>query len=638
MLLRLWHKETFLALALPALTTTFGLQLLRVLMPSFLWYLGDSVELSYVLLGLLALAVFGASFLAGAFRRRLGHARALIVATSGVGIARLAEQLSINPASDLLYAVVGTILFMFFFPVYLAQMRAEGGDAIRRFGRGFLLGVALDTTIHGALGTLDLSWQTDWVALVFVALLVAAQWALLRRLRAVGAPEDYASAWRDAPLVAIGPFIFVSLVILQNLARVTTLTGFAPPMAFAFLVVANAIGLAAALLPIIPERSTMFAVVVATGFVAILASRPDPQPGTSDLLYLFGNLLLFPLVTLIFAGLSAKSSVGEFTPSVIANGIGWVIFVVLMFAYYISYEMRLPFPNTWLPPFAVMLVGVGAIIAMRTMPLYPAAESWTSATIAFVLVLVPIGMAIGWRTPAPETGNGFPVRVMTYNIHNGFNTDGRLDLESIARTIEQGKPDVVGLQEIARGWVVDSSVDTLAWLSRRLKMPYIFAPTADRVWGNAILSRYPIKAWGSEPLPPRDLPLKRGVMWARIDAGNGDELLFIATHYHHVEKDTAIRQQQSPEIVRVWNQRPRVVMVGDLNARPESKEIAMLREAGLKDAFAAIGNGDGFTFNSVKPYERIDYIWFSPDLKLSDLMIPKSTASDHLGIAVTVGK
>ncbi len=638
MLSRLWHKETFFTLALPALTVTFGLQLLRVLLPLFLWYLGDSVSLSYVLLGPLALGIFAAAFLAGVFRQKLGHARALIVAVGGVGIARLSEQLVANAAFDLVFACVGVILFTFFFPIYLAHARTQGGDATRRFGRGVLLGLVFDTTIHGALGTLDLSWQTNWLALGFVALMVAAQWALLLRLHPNETPEIFVSAWGDLPLAAMGPFFFVSLVVLQNLARVTTLTGFAPPMAFAFLVVANAIGLAAALLPIIPERSTMFAAVVATGFVAILASRPDPEPGTSDLLYLFGNLLMFPLVTLIFAGLSAKSSVGEFTPSVIANGIGWMIFVLCMFAYYISYDIRLPFPNTWLPPFTVILVGLGAMIAMRTMPPHPSAEDWTSATVAATLILVPLVAAMGWRAPAPIAGKGFPVRVMTYNIHNGFNTDGRLDLESIAQTIEQGKPDVVALQEIARGWVVDSSVDTIGWLSRRLKMPYVFAPTADRVWGNAILSRYPIKEWKNEPLPPRNLLLKRGILSARIDVGDGDELILLATHYHHISRDTEIRQQQSPEIVRVWNQRARVVFLGDLNARPTAIEIVMLRDAGLQDAFATIGSGDGFTFDSVKPYERIDYIWFSPDLKVSDLLIPTSTASDHLGIAVTVGK
>lgn len=43
--------------------------------------------------------------------------------------------------------------------------------------------------------------------------------------------------------------------------------------------------------------------------------------------------------------------------------------------------------------------------------------------------------------------------MMTYDLHNGFNTRGALDLEALARTIETQKPDVVALQEVARGWV-----------------------------------------------------------------------------------------------------------------------------------------------------------------------------------------
>jgi endonuclease/exonuclease/phosphatase family metal-dependent hydrolase len=112
----------------------------------------------------------------------------------------------------------------------------------------------------------------------------------------------------------------------------------------------------------------------------------------------------------------------------------------------------------------------------------------------------------------------------------------------------------------------------------------------------------------------------------------------ISTHFDNPEEDTAIRQQQSPEIVKFWNQRPRTIFIGDLNATPDAKEIGMLRDAGLLDAFAAIGKGNGFSWPSDKPNQRIDYIWYSPDLNVRDLQMPPSTASDHLGVAVTIDK
>ena len=42
------------------------------------------------------------------------------------------------------------------------------------------------------------------------------------------------------------------------------------------------------------------------------------------------------------------------------------------------------------------------------------------------------------------------LRVMTYNIHHGEGTDGRIDLERIAKVIRDAKPDLVALQEVEK--------------------------------------------------------------------------------------------------------------------------------------------------------------------------------------------
>jgi endonuclease/exonuclease/phosphatase family metal-dependent hydrolase len=638
MTLKLWKTPSFFELMLPALTTMFALQTLRVLMPSFVWYLGDSVGISYVLLGVIALGTFVLSFAVVPFYRRFGLRTANIIALAGISITRLLEQFAPTPALDLVLAVIGTVLFTFFIPLYLAYVRVEGGPSPRKFGRGFLLGLVFDTTFHGSFHTLDLSWQQSPLAPVLIVVAVAAQLWLTMRLPQMQEPTE--SDFVDSlPLAALGPFIFVTQVIFQNVARATTLTGFPMPLTYALIILVDAIGISAALLPIVVEASTVFAVLVATAFLAWLTSRPDPQPGTADLMFFFGNLLIFPFVTLVFAGLGSRAEINKgITRSAIANGIGWVLFALMALLYYISYDINVVIPNTWLPPLAVVLVGVAVIGALRMMPHFPAAGSTTSATIAFSLVVIPIIILANWHDPQTAQGKGFPVRVMTYNLHNGFNTDGRLDPEAIAKTIEQAKPDIVGLQEVERGWYIDSSVDLLMWLSRRLNMPYVYGPTADRVWGNAILSRYPVKQWSNETLPPRDLLLKRGFLWARIDLGNGDELLFVDTHYYHIDDGTAIRQQQSPVIAKFWNQQPRTIIVGDMNAEWDSKEIGMLRDVGLKDALNENGKPTEKTWPSDAPKQRLDYIWFSPDLKATDVLVPQSTASDHFGIAVTISK
>lgn len=634
---KLWNTKSFFELALPGLTMMLGLQTLRVLIPTIVWYLGDTLELSSVVLGVISISIFALSFLVIPFYRALGLRRALIGTLLGIGIARLMEQVLTVAALDFIFALSGTVLFTFFIPLYLMYVRGEGGAAPRKFGRGMLLGLVFDTTIHGSFHTLDLSWQQHSFAPIIAVLVVLAQLALtVYLIKSVGEATE-TNLVGSLPLAAIGPFIFVTQVIFQNVARATTLTEFSMPLAYAFIILVNAIGISAALLPIVADRSTATAAIIATLFLAWLTSRPDPDPGTADVMFFFGNLLLFPFVTLIFAGLGAREEIHKgLTRTALANGIGWLLFAVFTLLYYVSYDLRLGFDNHWLPPLAMILIGVAVLGALRVMPHFPMAGSTTSATVAFALVLVPFIIWANWQNPQPITGKGFPVRVMTYNIHNGFNTAGRLDPEAIARVIENARPDIVALQEVARGWYIDSSADLAMWLSRRLQMPYVFGPTADRVWGNAILSRYPIKEWQNVPLPPRDLALKRGFLWARIDIGGGEEVLFIATHFHHIEADSAIRQLQSPEIVKFWNQRPRTILLGDLNATPNAPEIAMLRNAGLRDVFAMIGSGSGFTWPSDKPNQRIDYIWVSPDLTVRNLGMPRSTASDHIGIAVTV--
>ena len=635
---KLWKTTSFFELMLPALTTMFGLQTLRVLLPSFVWYLGDSVGISYVLLGVIALGTFVLSFAVIPFYKQFGLRTANMIVFVGISITRLLEQFIAVPVADLVLSMIGTVLFTFFIPLYLAYVRQEGGPSSRKFGRGFLLGFVFDTTFHGSFHTLDLSWNQSPLAPAIIVVAVAAQLWLTMRLPQMQEPSE-SNFLGSLSLAALGPFIFVTQVVFQNVARATTLTGFPMPLAYALIIVVNAIGISAALLPIVVEASTAFAVLVATGFLAWLTSRPDPQPGTADLMFFFGNLLIFPFITIVFAGLGTRAETNKgFTRSAIANGIGWVLFALMALLYYISYDINVGIPNIWLPPIAVVIVGLAVILALRMMPHFPAAGSTTSATIAFALVIIPIIILANWHDPQTVQGKGFPVRVMTYNVHAGFDTDGRLDLEAIAKTIEQGKPDIVGLQEVERGWYIDSSVDLMMWLSRRLNMPYVYGPTADRVWGNAILSKYPIKQWRNEELPPRDLLLKRGFLWARIDLGNGDELLFVNTHYYHVDDGSAIRQQQSPIIAQFWNKQSRTVIVGDLNAEWDSKEIQMLRDAGLKDALDVNGMPTEKTWPADVPKQRLDYVWFSPDLKASDVFIPKSTASDHLGIAVTISK
>jgi endonuclease/exonuclease/phosphatase family metal-dependent hydrolase len=171
-------------------------------------------------------------------------------------------------------------------------------------------------------------------------------------------------------------------------------------------------------------------------------------------------------------------------------------------------------------------------------------------------------------------------------------------------------------------------------------MPYVFGPTADPFWGNAILSRYPILAYSRYNLPPRDLFILRGFIVALIDLGNGRQIKVIGTHFHHLEGQTEIRQLQSGAILTFINSidNNNIVLLGDLNAEPSDPEITMLYQARFTDAAINLDPQLAYTFASDNPYQRIDYILVSSNLrtKIDYVKVPLSTASDHFPVFAVI--
>src|SRR3972149_283294 len=123
---------------------------------------------------------------------------------------------------------------------------------------------------------------------------------------------------------------------------------------------------------------------------------------------------------------------------------------------------------------------------------------------------------------------------MDYNLHDAVNTAGSVDPEALARVIEDSGANIVGLQEVSRGWLVWGGMDMLTWLSQRLDLPYVWDAPADAQGGMAILSRYPIVSVDRYDLPPEDIQLPRGFTVVQVDVG-GKILTVINTHFS--EKD-----------------------------------------------------------------------------------------------------
>jgi len=642
--------------ATTSLTVLFGLQLVRVLFPSLVGYLRDSRGVDALDLAPLALGIFSVSFLAGLIRRVAGPRLAMWITAGGVGVVRLVEQVSISPSLDLTLSAAGVALFLLFIPNALGVARAKrrddpgGLDGPTRFGFAFLLGVSADTAIHVWARTLDLSWQPGLIPIVIVALLAVALFAALRASASEISPQAGSDgSWgRSLALAALGPWLFLQLLAYQNVARVSALTGWETPAAGALVVLGNALGLAIAAWATRPSSST-FGTAAASGLLlvgSLIYAEPTGVPGA--LLLLTGQVLSFVLAMLLFAGLGRDATQPGLARTTVANGVGQILFALLIFIYYVTYDIALGFRAQVLLPLAALLVGIGAIIASRGRSGQyktpqdeaihrEATANYQPALAGLLLLIAPLALALTWskaQALIPDPTNT-TIRVMDYNVHNGFNTAGRLDMEALANVIEESGADVVGLQEISRGWLIWGGMDMLVWLSQQLDMVYINGPTSDAQWGNAILSRYPIVSAETFALPPDNVLLRRGYIVAEIDIGGGS-LTLIDTHFTHRGKNYEIREWQASALVSAWDGASSTVIVGDMNATPDSDAMQVLSSAGLINVAAEVGTPPIHTSPADNPSRQIDYIWTSPDLGFSDLEIPQTTASDHLPVVATI--
>ncbi len=617
-------KAATLRIIVPlALIFAFGLQLLRLWVAELFYYLYEVVGAGPVGMLIVAAIVFGAIFLAGFVQRRLG-ARAWLIVGSSVAVVRLIEQLNPVPALDLILAALGVIVFFWFVAITFAALRATSLD--RHFPTAVLLGISIDTSLKGAFGTIDLSWVPGVLPVIVVGVLAAAAIWLLRRLpqpdRVAGAPASWL-------FVAFGAFLFLQMQVFQNIGFNAVVTGWPLPLSFELIILANAFGLIMASLIYnrMPRRAWTWTFVI--GLILIVVSLPlegDPLAG----LELFAGQIVAAI------GLTVISQArGHRRSSVVVGGAAVVGFL-LMAGYYLTHIM-LPIPYWVFVALAGLILAAAMILAvLRFGEPQPADQmDWTPGVIGLGLMLLPLIALLAWRDPIAVPGK-FPVRVMSYNLHSGFDVTGRMDLEAIAQTIEHEQADVIALQEVSRGWVIDTSADMLAWLSQRLSLPYVWGPTADALWGNAILSRYPISEVQLHAMPNNsEIHPSRGFIVAVFDIG-GKSLRVMATHFDHTDSDGATRVPQSQAVLDVWAQQPNTVFLGDLNAPPEALEMQMLRAAGLIDAFSEAGQGAGLTFRSNNLYTRIDYIYHSPDLLARNFSVNPGTASDHLGVAATL--
>ena len=227
---------------------------------------------------------------------------------------------------------------------------------------------------------------------------------------------------------------------------------------------------------------------------------------------------------------------------------------------------------------------------------------------------------------------------MSYNIRQGRDVEGVLDIGRTAAVIRAQNADLVALQEVGRHWSADSDFrDQASELARMLEMQPVFGANLDRdplergaprrQYGTAILSAWPLLASENIPLPRATADdEQRGLLVLDVDL-DGEALRL---HNAHLGVSAAERWLQVEAILaKAGETSAPHALLGDLNARPAAPELAPLFER-FRDAWSVAGEGEGFTFPASEPKARIDYVLVSPQLEVRGVRVPALQGSDHL--------
>ncbi len=313
---------------------------------------------------------------------------------------------------------------------------------------------------------------------------------------------------------------------------------------------------------------------------------------------------------------------------------GGILYLILSFAYAFTftyaYTLNL-FRDLGLPVFLVagLLTGLPALALPAAKSALPRPSSTRlialgGAGIALAVVIFAAAFPPK-QVPAPTSET---VRIATYNIHYGYDSDWHLSLEKQARTIEESGAGIVMLQEVDTGRPTSYMIDNALWLARRLRMREVYLPTMEHLTGVALLSRYPILDTGTLLLPS-ELE-QTGIIWAELDI-DGESLNAFAI-WMGLEPEE--RERQLDAAIPFLDTHPGpAAFGGDFNSRPGSPVYTRIEGAGFEDPFVTLDLGSPPSDPAINPTKRIDFLWLR-GLTPIEARVADSTASDHRLVVV----
>jgi len=380
-------------------------------------------------------------------------------------------------------------------------------------------------------------------------------------------------------------------------------------------------------------------------FPADAGAYPLPEPPVTAIHHipLFLTLLLFP-VTIVDWMLFVRELVAG-RPSFRALGAGfslaalYLLLMILAQVFTTVYDYIPVVGPFFRDRFWLVFLVAAAVMALPVLLVRRGAFRLAGTGGAFapgrafaaLMVLVAVATILGAVLVAPRPEAPPPsqasLRILTYNIQQGYNRDGLRDHDGQLALIREVDADIVGLQESDTARIAGGNADVVKYLADRLDMHSYYGPkTVPGTFGIALLSKYPIEN-------PRTFYMysegeQTATIEAQITVGGRSFAVFVT----HLGNGGPIVQQEA--VLQEVQGKENVILMGDFNFRPDTDQYRMTTGL-LDDSWLQKWPG-GNEDQGIDPARRIDHIFLSPGTEVADSQYLPGPQSDHPAMTTVV--
>ncbi len=597
------------------------------------------------------------------FARRGLPRGVLLLLAELVLLARLVEVL-LDTRSRMIVSGLGVALFLILFPAWLQRLGQEGKTADAPLGAGLALGLGLAIFFRAFNSGVDLSTY-GWHQAAAWLLALPAGGLLLAQPERRGQPDPVESRPQTA---RFGRILVLSLGLVA--ALILLYFAFAAPNVIArwtgasFLLVVGV--LVASLLCfsfLLIKKPSFFhrlssAALLAWNLLFVLAMVltillhqvrfPDeqnayplyePEVGSVALIPLFLMLILSPVILVNFmraaqeliASAPTRASIGgSFT-------LAGLFLLLSIFAHvFTTVYDYIPLVGPFFrDKFWLVYLSVGIVMLIPILPARKRAEAFQPLPAPWILMAgiiatslaAIIGVLATASTPALVEPGAKSLRILTYNIQQGYNRAGQLDFGGQLDLMRQVNADIIGLQESDTNRISGSNNDLVRYFADRLELYSYYGPkTVTGTFGIALLSRYPLQN-------PRTFYMySEGEQTATITAQvtiSGRTFNLVVTHLGN--GGPLIQQVQ---LLQAVADRQDVIAMGDFNFRPDTEQYRRTTQI-LQDAWL-LKWPSGVDDQGLNPTKRIDHVFLSPGYTVTQARYLDSPASDHPALWVEI--